>query len=82
MASHNAMTNWGKSDRYEDGWFIGSEGENGEHLQDASGWPFSVYRKAAQIGVSDAVLCHGIQMFDDALAIANALVLRTRLRGE
>lgn len=73
MSAHNAMVNWGKSDRYEDGWFVGSEGDNGEHLRNTTGWPFSVYRKAAQVGVSDQVICHGIQTLDDAVYIANAL---------
>ena len=64
------MLYWNPTDRYEPTLFVGSQGEHGEHIQDASGWPYSVYRKAAQIGVSDCVICHGIQCFDDALEIA------------
>lgn len=67
------MLKWKNGSRYHDGWFIGSEGENGEHIQDASGWPFSIYKKAAEIGVGDMVLCHGIQSHDDAVALCEML---------
>ncbi len=60
--------------RYECGFYIGSEGENGEHLRDLSGWPYSIYRQGREMGVGDMVLCHGIQQLDDAhqlLALVN-----------
>lgn len=60
---------------YEPGYFIGSEGENGEHLRSPNdGWPYSIYRMGRENGVSDSVLCHGIQHLDDAkqlLALVN-----------
>lgn len=62
--------------RFEPGYFIGSEGHNGEHLRDRdAGWPYSIYRQDNNIGGCDAVLCHGIQNLDDAeqlLALCNA----------
>lgn len=61
--------------QYESGYYIGSEGENGEHRRDLAGWPYSIYRQAKAIGATDAVLCHGIQNLDDAqqiLALVNA----------
>lgn len=58
---------WEKqSGRYAPGWFIGSEDEDGTHRRDHGGWPYSIYRKADEPGVIDAVLCHGIQNFGDA----------------
>jgi len=71
----NALLNWGMkpSDRYADGFFIGSEGENGEHLIDASGWPYSIYKKSVEIGANDFVLCGGIQSFDDAVALCEMI---------
>ena len=73
--NHNALLNWGMqpSDRYADGFHIGSEGENGEHLRDAWSWPYSIYKKATAPGVSDYVLCHGIQCMDDAIALCEML---------
>lgn len=65
-----SLLHWNSTDRYEPKLYVGSEGGNGEHIQDVSGWPYSVYRKAAQIGVTDCVICHGIQCFDDAVEIA------------
>ena len=59
---------------FEPGFHIGSEGENGEHRRDLSGWPYSIYRQCNQIGGCDAVLAHGIQHLDDAkqlLALVN-----------
>ena len=61
------------SPRYLDGFHIGSEKDNGEHLRDKSGWPYSIYRRAAQIGVSDIVICHGIQDYNDAEQILDRL---------
>ena len=66
--------------RYFAGLHLGSTDENGRHLRDASGWPFSIYVKAREIGVGDMVLCHGIQHEADARAIhsvLNAMVLRS-----
>lgn len=63
--------------RYKPGFKIGSEDENGEHQRDVAGWPYSIYREANEIGVTDMVLCHGIQHIDDAwqlLALANGTV--------
>jgi hypothetical protein len=77
---HNALLAWDKraSAGYLPGWFIGSEGENGEHLRDTSGWPYSLYRKADPLcaGTPDLCLCTGIQMLDDAQALANLLNFR------
>jgi hypothetical protein len=61
------MFSWEKdAGRYAPGWFIGSEDEDGTHRRDHGGWPYSIYRKAQEPGVIDAVLCHGIQNFGDA----------------
>jgi hypothetical protein len=72
---HNALLHWDRrpTDRYHAGWFIGSEGENGEHQQNTEGWPYSVYRKGALPGVSDIVLAHGIQSWGDALTLCSIL---------
>jgi hypothetical protein len=51
-------------------WFVGSTGDDGEHLQDQSGWPCSVYRKGVLLGVGDICICYGIQDLRDAEAIA------------
>ncbi len=59
--------------RYEPGFLIGSEGENGEHLSNLDGWPYSIYRKGAEIGVGDMVICHGIQVLGDARQILDRL---------
>lgn len=53
---------------------LGSQGENGEHMRGTSGWPFSIYIEANEIGQGDKVLCDGIQNMDDAerlLALCN-----------
>jgi len=73
--NHNAMLEWdNKSGRYMPGWYIGSEGDNGEHMRTPSlGWPFCIYRQGAEPGVTDMVLCGGIQAFEDAEALANML---------
>ncbi len=59
---------------YELGFYIGSEDEDGAHRPDLRGWPYSIYKQARATGISDAVLCHGIQNLDDAkqlLALVN-----------
>jgi hypothetical protein len=77
--AHNALLNWGRraNDRYEPDFQIGSEDDDGSHLRDAdAGWPYSIYLKAAQIGVSDICLATGIQHRADAdalCALVNAL---------
>ena len=75
------MTNllsWDKqaTEQFAKGWFVGSEGDNGEHIQDQAGWPYSVYRKSTAVGGCDIVLCHGIQDLRDAEAVAGILNLR------
>jgi hypothetical protein len=64
--------------RYLPGFFLGSEGDEGEHLRDASGWPYSIYRRGCEAGVGDFVLAHGIQSLDDARAL---LVLLNEREG-
>ena len=59
------MLDWDKSDRYSK-FRVGSEDEDGHHKRSATGWPWSVYRAGLQPGVTDVVLCHGIQDFEDA----------------
>ena len=54
---------------YEPGFFIGSEADDGAHKRGTDGWPYSIYRKAAENGVTDVVLCHGIQNIADAKAL-------------
>jgi hypothetical protein len=61
------------SENFAPGWFIGSDGDNGEHLQEPTGWPYSVYRKNTDVGGVDIVLCHGIQDRRDAEALAAIL---------
>jgi hypothetical protein len=54
-----------------------SKADDGRHLRGTSGWPYSIYRRATDIGVTDAVLCCGIQNLADAkalLALVNANV--------
>jgi hypothetical protein len=63
---------WATKD-YSDRFFVGSEGENGEHRRQADGWPYSVYRMAEAIGRTDVVVCHGIQSLDDAKEICDRL---------
>ena len=72
--NHNALLAWDHNDeRHAPGWIVGSTGDDGEHLRDMSGWPYSVYRKGGAPGVSDVCLCHGIQDMDDALELAKRL---------
>lgn len=68
-----SLLRWNDTDRYESTLFIGSETETGGHLRDLSGWPYSVYRQAAQVGVEDIVICHGIQNRGDAEQILERL---------
>jgi len=74
-SSSTAILNWpaDTSGRYAPGFFIGSEGENGEHQRDTAGWPFSIYRRATQPGVTDMVLCSGIQNVADAVALLDII---------
>lgn len=63
--------------RFEHGFFIGSEGDDGEHIRGTDGWPFSIYRKGKVSSGEDVVLCHGIQCLDDAeqlLALCNGTI--------
>jgi hypothetical protein len=70
----NAILAWPNEEgRYYAGFFIGSEGENGEHLREINGWPFSIYKKGREPGVTDACLCTGIQSFTDADALCAML---------
>ena len=74
MTDHNAITNWpNASHRYFTRFRIGSETDGGGHLRGSKGWPYSVYKAAAQIGVTDAVVCHGIQHRADAVKIRDLL---------
>lgn len=68
-----SLLRWNDTPRYEDKFYIGSETETGGHIRGTSGWPYSVYRKAAEIGVCDIVICTGIQNLGDAEAIADRL---------
>lgn len=68
-----SLLRWNDTNRYEPTLFIGSENDDGHHLRDTNGWPYSVYRRATQIGVSDVVICHGIQNLDDAKQILDRL---------
>ncbi len=68
-----SLLRWNDSERYEPDFHIGSENGEGHHRRDTRGWPYSVYRKATQIGVSDVVICHGIQNLGDAKQIAERL---------
>lgn len=72
--SHNALLNWqGDNVRYATLWCVGSEGDNGEHIRYAGGWPYSVFRMGLQPGVTDHVLCHGIQDLDDVVKLCDML---------
>jgi hypothetical protein len=64
---------WDDTPSYLPGFKLGSTGDDGEHLQDTTGWPYSIYRHAIEIGVSDIVICHGIQNLGDAKQILNRL---------
>jgi hypothetical protein len=68
-----AMIQWGPTDRYWNGYEIGSEDEDGSHMRSIEGWPYSIYRKGRLSGVGDMVLCRGIQNMDDALALRGML---------
>ena len=70
---------WDKepSENYAKGWFVGSTGEDGEHLRDPeAGWPYSVYRKGILPGVTDMCLCTGIQDIKDAAVLVGILEQR------
>lgn len=73
MTVHIGILNWGLGDQYWNGWEIGSTDDDGAHMRGVEGWPYSIYRKAKQIGVTDAVLAHGIQCMDDATALCAML---------
>lgn len=63
----NAIFNWPDDGiRYQRGFSIGSEGQDGEHLRDASGWPYSIFKRGLQPGITDVCLCVGIQDLADA----------------
>lgn len=63
----NAIFNWvDDGRRYQRGFSIGSSDMEGGHLRDMGGWPYSIYKRGMQPGVPDAVLCNGIQAFEDA----------------
>ena len=62
---------------HEPGFKIGSSDAAGGHLRNTDGWPFSIYRQAWAVGVTDVVLCEGIQNLDDAkslLAMCNGTI--------
>lgn len=67
------MMRWNTTDRYEAGWFVGGTLEDGSHTRDANQWPHSIYKRANQPGVTDAVLCHGIQDLKDANGLCQLL---------
>lgn len=70
----NALLAWDHKDEFHaPGWIVGSEAEDGSHVRDTSGWPYSIYRKGGHPGVTDQVLCHGIQHLDDAMELAKRL---------
>jgi hypothetical protein len=68
-----SMLQWDDTESYEFGFRVGSQEANGEHMRGTDGWPYSVYREARQVGVSDIVICHGIQNRNDAEEIINRL---------
>lgn len=67
------LLRWDDSSRYEPGFRIGSTDEDGAHKRNVAGWPYSIYRQAAEPGVSDVVICHGIQCLGDAEQIKDRL---------
>ncbi len=77
MTDHNALTYWGASPsaRYYDGWSIACENDDGSlywgDLERSAS--FAIVKKAKEIGVTDLMLCGGIQHLDDAKAIVSAL---------
>jgi hypothetical protein len=68
-----SLLRWDDTDRFEPGFKVGSEGDNGEHRRDETGWPYSVYRRNIAIGGCDIVICHGIQCRVDAIEICDRL---------
>ena len=68
-----SMLRWDDCEAYEPGFYIGSEGNDGEHVRNIQGWPFSIYRAACVPGKSDVVICHGIQSLYDAHQIKDRL---------
>jgi hypothetical protein len=65
---------WDDCENYLPGFYIGSEGEDGQHLRDPKeGWPYSIYRHNIAIGGCDVVICHGIQCEGDAAQILDRL---------
>jgi hypothetical protein len=68
-----SLLRWDDCDDYEPGFFIGSTGDEGEHLRHTLGWPYSVFRRAIAIGRTDIVICHGIQCLNDAKEIKERL---------
>ena len=77
MTDHNALTNWGfkPNDRYHQGFSIACENDDGSlYWGDLErGASFAIVLKAKDIGVTDAMLCGGIQRLTDAKAIVAAL---------
>jgi|DEB0MinimDraft_4_1074332.scaffolds.fasta_scaffold219974_1 hypothetical protein len=70
----NDMLQWDdKTERFAPGWYVGSEDENGAHRRDEQGWPYNVHRRGGDVGVTDMVLCGGIQAKGDAYEIARML---------
>ena len=68
------MLNWPRDGKtYAKHWKIGSENEDGSHRRDREGWPYSVYLEGVAEGVTDAVLCHGIQNEWDAKDLRDIL---------
>jgi hypothetical protein len=80
--SHNALLSWPDGGtRYAPEFMIGSEADDGSHMRDTSGWPYSIYREGIKPGVGDMVLCHGIQDIADAqnmLAMVNGHISAKR----
>ena len=80
MTDHNALTAWAfkPNDRYHAGFSIACEHDDGGFYWGdlERGASFAVVCKAKTMGVTDFMLCGGIQHLADARAIVNAL-LRT-----
>lgn len=65
---------WDDNDNFEPGFWVGSEGQAGQHLRNPdAGYPYSIYRRARAIGISDVVICHGIMDRNDADQIRERL---------
>lgn len=75
MAKHNAISNWGATDRYS-AFKIGTTDEAGAHMRGQDGVLFSVYRQGLGLGVTDVVIADGIQNFEDARVIRDLLNAR------